>query len=166
MSSHFYYLSQKKKGGEMIMRYAKVIAVVLMVMFLGAIYKVAISGDVPATITIKDEAFGKLKKAPVEFTHEKHFKEHKIACTECHHLYKEGKNVWKEGDPVKKCSECHKPAAAEKDALSFCKKTYPKGKAPGLKCAYHMNCVGCHKAEKKAGKKPPTSCSKCHPRKH
>ena len=73
--------------------------------------------------------------------------------------------VWKEGDPVKKCSECHKENAAEKNSLTFCKKAYPAGKAPGLKCAYHMNCIGCHKAMKKEGKKAPTSCTKCHPKK-
>jgi hypothetical protein len=141
-----------------------IVAVLVGGVFLAVGYTVAMSGEIPATITVKDPAFTTLKKTPVPFSHEKHFKDMNIACTDCHHIFKDGKNVWKEGDPVKKCSECHKPVATEKNSLTFCKKAYPAGKAPGLKCAYHMNCIACHKKAKEAGKKrAPTECSKCHP---
>ena len=147
----------------------KTLRLIMGVLAIGALLAIgstiAMSGEVPATITIKDAGFAKVKKAAVPFTHERHFKDMNIACAECHHNYQHGKNVWKEGDPVKKCSECHKENAAEKNSLTFCKKAYPAGKAPGLKCAYHMNCLGCHKAMKKEGKKAPTSCTKCHPKK-
>lgn len=105
------------------------------------------------------------------FGHKKHAEDYKIACTDCHHTYKEGKNVWKEGDPVKRCEECHTivDLAKKKDPMS-------------LYFAYHTNCVGCHKAlmkeykkeakaAKAAGKpkpkkpKVPVGCTKCHKKK-
>lgn len=89
------------------------------------------------------------KKTPVVFAHGKH-KEFK--CTQCHHEYKDGKNVWKEGQEVKKCGECHK----EKK----------EGKLPKLEKAFHNQCVKCHKDLKKEKKKHgPTACTKCHPKK-
>ena len=150
------------------MRYLRlflVFAVAVAVLAIGV--SVVAQQKEPAEIVIKDPAFGALKKSPVKFSHEKHFKDYNIACAECHHNYVKGKNVWKKGDPVKKCSDCHKVAAAEKNSLSYCIRTYPKGKAPGLKCAFHMNCTGCHKDLKKKDPtkyaKIPTTCAKCHP---
>ena len=55
---------------------------------------------------------GKRTKVAVELTHKKHAEDHKVACAECHHVYKDGKNTWKQGDKVQKCSECHKVAEA------------------------------------------------------
>jgi uncharacterized paraquat-inducible protein A len=108
-----------------------------------------------AADTIKidnDKSFfkdGKRTKPAVEFTHLKHEKDHKIACAECHHDYKGGKNVWKQGDKVAKCSSCHK--AAE------------EGKKLTLQIAYHKNCQDCHKKLKTEGKKTiPTLCAQCH----
>jgi len=109
------------------------------------------SGEVPDTFKISEKLFTKKKKPPVEFTHKAHSVDMKIKCEECHHVYKDGKNVWKEGDPVKKCSECH----------NFVKGR--KGKMPNLMNAFHKDCRGCHKAEKKKGnKKAPTKCKQCH----
>ncbi len=109
------------------------------------------------------------KKGPVKLTHEKHNKEYKVACTECHHEYKkEGKkniNTWKEGDPTKKCEECHFLDA----------KKAKKKKVKSLNLAYHKNCKDCHKKIKKEnkGKKkedqkktgPVKKCKKCHQKK-
>lgn len=123
----------------------------------------------PVEVVLKDPAFEAPKKTPVKFSHKKHSdtEGYNVACTECHHNYVKGENVWKKGDPVKKCSECHKVNVAEKDALTYCQTTYPKGKAPGLKCALHMNCMGCHKDLKKKDPakyaKIPTTCTNCHP---
>jgi hypothetical protein len=99
------------------------------------------------------------------FNHKKHSEDYKVACTDCHHVYKEKKNMWKQGNPVKKCQECHNivDLAKKKDPMS-------------LYAAYHNNCLGCHKALKKewkatgkaAGKpkpKAPTGCTKCHKKK-
>ncbi len=120
--------------------------------------------DVPKEVLIQGKDYKKDKKGPVKFTHEKHNKDFKIACTECHHDYKkEGdkkKNIWKEGDPVKKCGACH-PFIWEKG------KKLKKGEAMKLQNAYHRNCKNCHKALKKEGKKtgPFKKCNKCHAKK-
>jgi hypothetical protein len=113
------------------------------------------AADVKAPDTLKidnDKALfkdGKRTKPAVEFTHLKHEKQHKIACTECHHDYKNGKNVWKQGDKVVKCNQCHK--AAE------------EGKKLTLQNAYHKNCKDCHTKLKTEGKKTgPTLCAQCH----
>jgi cytochrome c553 len=95
------------------------------------------------------DVFTAPKQTPVTFSHAKH-KDAK--CTDCHHEYKDGKNVWKEGQEVKKCSACHKL----KD----------EGKVVKLEKAYHNLCQNCHKALKKENKKTgPTACAKCHPKK-
>ena len=107
------------------------------------------SGEVAAVFKIDNTAtFGKLTKSPVEFTHKKHAVDHKIQCTECHHVFKDKKNVWKEGDKVQKCAECHKsPKQNEGEMLS-------------LYNAFHKNCRDCHKEAKKG----PTKCDECHPK--
>lgn len=94
------------------------------------------------------EVFTEFKEAPVPFSHEKH-KEFK--CTDCHHEYKDGKNVWQEGQEVKKCWACHKAKAEEK--------------VVDLKKAYHDLCQKCHKKLKEENKKTgPITCKKCHPK--
>lgn len=115
----------------------------------GAIAQTTKSGDVADTLKIQDPLFKKPKKAAVEFTHKKHAEDYKIKCADCHHVFKDGKNVWKEGDKVDKCSACHTSP------------TKNQGKTLSLKNAYHKNCQGCHKKEKKG----PTKCNECHPKK-
>ena len=106
--------------------------------------------DVPDDVTIENEGYKKDKKRPVKLSHKKHNADYKVACTECHHDYQDGKNVWKEGNPVKKCSSCHSPL----------KKV---GKTKKLQIAYHKNCKDCHKAVAKEGKKAPfKKCKECH----
>ena len=101
-------------------------------------------------IVIESKAvFEKLTKSPVTFYHTKH---KGVACTECHHEYKDGQNVWKEGQEVKKCGECHKVKKQDKIL--------------GLKDAFHKNCQDCHKKmakERGKDKSGPTACNKCHP---
>ena len=95
--------------------------------------------------------WAKKKKTPVTFDHTKH-KEFK--CTQCHHEYKDGKNVWKEGQEVKKCDQCHK--------------LKKQGKIVKLENAYHHKCRDCHKKlakERGKDKTGPTSCNGCHPKK-
>ena len=107
------------------------------------------SGKVEDTFKIKEAVFKKFTKSPVEFTHKKHSVDQKIACTECHHVYKDGKNVFKDGDKVQKCSACH--TDPKKD----------QGKVLSTKNAFHKNCQPCHKEAKKG----PTKCTECHPKK-
>ena len=122
----------------------------------------AVCADAPETITMDSKVFGEHTKALVTFSHKKHNVDYKIACTECHHKYEGGKNVWKEGDPVEKCDACHKeakPPAGDKSSKAEKIQKY-------YYTAIHENCVGCHKEMKKAGKPTgPTSCTDCHPKK-
>jgi len=112
--------------------------------------------DVPDEITLQNKGYKKDKKGPVKLTHKKHSVEFKIACVDCHHVYKDGKNVWKEGDQVDKCSKCHNA-----------KKKNKKTKAMKLQNSYHKNCKNCHKALKKEGKPtgPFKKCNGCHEKK-
>ena len=112
---------------------------------------IIIATDIPDEINIKAEAFGTYKKGPVKLNHKKHSADYKIACTECHHRYEGGKNIFKEGDPVQKCSGCHDAKKSE-------------GNVKKLMLAYHNNCQGCHKDMKKEGKNtgPTNKCAECH----
>lgn len=111
-------------------------------------------------IKLQNKGYAKDKKGAVKLTHKKHNVDFKIACAECHHVYEGGKNVWKEGDKVEKCSKCH-PIIWEKG------KKKKKGEAMKLQNAYHKNCKTCHKTLKKEGKKtgPFKKCNKCHEKK-
>ena len=129
----------------------------LIAVFVGMLFLsvgVLVAADTPVDVTLEGKDYKKDKKGPVKFTHEKHVKNYKIACVECHHIYKDGKNVWKEGDEVKKCSACHDPIKK-------------KGKVMKLQNAYHRNCKNCHKALKKEGKPtgPFRKCNDCHAKK-
>lgn len=105
------------------------------------------SGDVKDSFKIYDSTFTKHRKPAVDFHHKQHSVDLKIACTQCHHHYKDGKNVWKEGDKVAMCNECHK--------------LKKQGKILDLRNAFHKNCQTCHRKEKKG----PTKCNQCHAKK-
>jgi predicted CXXCH cytochrome family protein len=126
--------------------------IVSIAMFVGV--GALIAADAPAEISIQSKAFETHKKGPVNLSHKKHNVEYKIACAECHHVFKEGKNVYKEGDPVQACSECHDPVKSE-------------GNVKKLMLAYHKNCQGCHKDLEAAGKPagPTKKCNDCHAKK-
>lgn len=134
----------KRRGSVVI---ALVLGVACLVAFTLA-YAATKAPDKDIVIESK-EVFKTPKKSPVTFSHEKH-KEAK--CVDCHHDYKDGKNVWQEGQEVKKCAACHKLEA--------------EGKIVKLEKAYHDKCQGCHKKLKQEKKKTgPTACTKCHPAK-
>jgi len=111
------------------------------------------------TITIYAKLFKKHTKGPVKLTHDKHSKDYKIACNECHHVYENGKNVWKEGKDVDKCEVCHNEPTVKRE------KTLPPDlQKKNLKMAFHNNCRACHKKIKKENPaiKAPTKCNECH----
>ncbi len=114
----------------------------------------------PDTITLKPSLWANLTKAPVVLTHKKHAEDYKIACDQCHHVYKDGKNVWKQGDAVDKCDKCHTEATIQGE-----KKLPPDQQKLNLKLAYHNNCIPCHQKLKKekADTKAPVTCAQCHP---
>jgi len=127
---------------------------IFLVVFSGLIiltFGTLIAADDPDEVTIQNQGYKKDQKGAVHLSHKKHNTEYQVVCTECHHDYKDGKNIWKEGDPVKKCIECHDPNKSE-------------GKKKRLQLAFHTDCKDCHTAEKKAGKKnaPTTKCTDCH----
>ncbi|SFN00243.1 cytochrome c3 family protein [Thermodesulforhabdus norvegica] len=115
----------------------------------------------PDVIVIKPGIYEQLTKAPVEFTHKKHAEDYGIACADCHHVYENGQNVWKEGDPVQKCEECHTDATVKGE-----KKLPPEQQKLNLKLAFHNNCINCHRDLKKENPetKAPTTCKGCHPK--
>ena len=132
---------------------------------LGVVFIFSMVGaaDAPETIELNSKVYGKHRKSLVTFTHKKHAEDYKVACADCHHVYKDGKNVWKEGDPVQKCEECHskdKPSPDERKTMSDAEKMKNFHYE-----AIHENCKGCHMELKKAGKPTgPVSCTDCHPR--
>jgi hypothetical protein len=142
------------------MRRGKLVSCVVlavMVVFMATLVVMA-QQKAPDTISIKE--FPTPTKAPVELTHKKHAEDYKIACSQCHHIYKDGKNVWKEGDPVEKCSKCHTNMVIEGE-----KKLSPEDQKLNLKLAFHNDCQGCHQKLKKdkPDSKAPVTCAQCHP---
>jgi len=119
--------------------------------------------DCPDEVTIHSKLWTKDKYGPAKLSHKKHAEEYKVPCQDCHHVYKDGKNVWKKGDAVQKCDTCHtcvKTGKALKDAS-------PEEQKLSLYNAYHDNCKGCHQKYNKehkddATKKAPTKCTECH----
>jgi hypothetical protein len=122
--------------------------------------------DVPDTITMDSKIYPKHTKKNVTFTHKEHADHKDIGCADCHHVYKDGKNTWKEGDVVQKCEECHnEPAKPKGDKTKMSKAEKIK---KYCKDAVHANCKGCHKKmidkESEMGKSLK-KCSGCHPNK-
>jgi hypothetical protein len=131
-----------------------VIIVCLLFLIVGTL-TAAEKQTVPEDIIIENEGYKSKRKGPVPFSHQDHFESYDVACTECHHEYKDGKNVWQEGHPVKKCHECHSPLKSE-------------GKVKKLKLAFHKNCKNCHKDLAKEGitkDAPYKKCGDCHQKK-
>lgn len=118
------------------------------------------AADVQDEFAIKAGLWATPTKAAVPFTHKKHAEDYKIACADCHHVMKDGKNVWKEGDPVDRCEKCHTNDVIQGEA-----QLPPDQKALNLKLAFHNNCQGCHKTLKKdkPDTKAPITCTGCHP---
>lgn len=132
-------------------RFPKVFLVILTGIFFLAAGSLT-AADAPDDILLSMEAEGYTKKrGPVNLTHTKHVEDYKIACADCHHEYEDGKNVWKEGDPVKKCSECHLVRDPDQPAQ--------EGDILHLQLAFHKNCRDCHKDMKKG---PTNKCNDCH----
>ncbi len=95
-------------------------------------------------VKVKDSAFGVRLRPPVKFLHEEHNEKAGIDdCTECHHVWENGKKLEDESSEDRECSECHMENG--KTRMDLIK-------------AYHDNCKGCHKENKKG----PVMCGECH----
>lgn len=101
--------------------------------------------EVPKQVRIENEGYRRKLFKPIYFGHDVHVEDYGIECTECHHEYKGGKNVWKEGDRVPKCVVCHNPQKKQ-------------GNSARLLFAFHFNCRNCHKLNEMG----PIECRACH----
>jgi len=111
--------------------------------------------EMPGEIYLENKVYKTDRKGPVWFSHSEHAEGYVESCDGCHHEYKDGENIWEEGQPVKKCSACHDPSKSE-------------GKVKKLNIAFHKNCKGCHKklAKQEGGTEAPyKKCSDCHEKK-
>jgi len=126
----------------------------VLVLFVCTVIGIAYAGqEVQDTFRIDyRDKFEKTLKTTVELSHKKHHEDYKVACTGCHHVYEDGKNVWQQGDHVQKCIECHSPNREEAKAKNVL----------DLRNAFHKNCQSCHKDALKEGKKAPVKCAECH----
>jgi hypothetical protein len=136
------------KGGLNKMK--KGMPAIILLLFIGLIFLatgVLTAAEFPEKIVIDNKVYKKDLKGPVNFNHLKHIKDYKAVCTDCHHEYIDGKNIWKGGDAVKTCVSCHDPEKTQEKVLK-------------LQLAFHNNCKDCHK---KSGKDTaPTKCNDCH----
>ncbi len=140
-------------------KFVSCLAITALFMF-SAVFLGLAAQQAPEKITLKPSIWPTETKTPVEFSHKKHSAEYKVACDQCHHVMKDGKNVWKEGDEVKKCETCHTEATTQGEM-----KLPPDQKKLNLKIAFHTKCQTCHKKAKaeKPDSKAPTTCTGCHP---
>jgi len=93
----------------------------------------------PETVKLdtKGEFYG-----PVEYSHLEHTDYADQGCVQCHHHQPPA-------EPFKKCGACHQSEPFQApDKLNV----------PGIKGAFHRQCVGCH-VEYGSG---PTECTECH----
>lgn len=139
----------------------KILALGIGTAFLVLTAAFVVADDIKDVIKIQSSLWPNPTKGPVEFTHKKHAETYKVACDKCHHVYKDGKNVWKQGDDVKRCQACHNEPTIEGE-----KRLSPDLQKLNLKLAFHTNCQECHKELKKSDKagKAPVTCTGCHPK--
>ncbi len=126
------------------------------IIFLGTTLSTA-QAEAPDDLTINSKIWPSKKYEDTKLTHKKHATDYKLQCDSCHHIYKDGKNTWQEGQEVQKCEACHTSAKTGK-AL---REASPEEKKLSLYDAFHDNCKGCHKKEQKG----PIKCLECHPKK-
>ena len=97
-------------------------------------------------MVVNSDAFDNPQRPPSMFRHDEHNERAEIEeCNECHHVYNDdGKLVEDESSEDQRCSDCHELERS--------------GRKPALMKAFHANCKGCHKEQKKG----PLMCGQCH----
>ena len=95
---------------------------------------------------IENDVFENPRRPRAVFRHDEHNELAQIEeCNACHHVYDDnGRLVEDESSEDQRCSDCHD--------------LEPDGSKPPLMKAFHTNCKGCHKEQKKG----PTMCGQCH----
>lgn len=94
---------------------------------------------------VDNSVFDNPQRVPSLFKHDEHNEAAGVEdCSECHHVYKDGKKVEDESSEDSSCSDCHGNEAS--------------GNTPALMKAFHSNCKGCHLESGKG----PIMCGECH----
>ena len=94
---------------------------------------------------VDNSVFEHPERIPVLFRHDEHNENADIDdCSECHHIYEDGKKIEDESSEDQYCSDCHEMKAS--------------GSVPALMKAFHLNCKGCHLDQKEG----PVTCGECH----
>ena len=100
----------------------------------------------PEMKSINDEAFQDKQRPPVQFEHDMHnAKAELYDCSQCHHLYENGRLIEDAMSVDRECSDCHSPSRGSSSDVE-------------LMDAYHRQCIGCHSKQKKG----PLACGECH----
>lgn len=105
----------------------------------------------PEEIIINNEdAYREKQRPQVTFPHGIHMAGD-LSCTDCHHIYSDGKNILdeselEEGNPDIRCTACHDQETRI-----------------NLRQAFHRQCVGCHgRAQRQGEETGPRLCGECH----
>ena len=83
---------------------------------------------------------------PVRFMHSNHAANLTTNCAECHHL----RPADPEAEEIVRCAACHQEPYTQPDRTRV-----------GLKAAYHLQCLACHRQREQG----PVDCSGCHRKK-
>ncbi len=123
---------------------------VTVVAFLSLIWTPHLSAQPDQIMLGSSKVFEEKTRPAVPFPHNRHA-EAGLSCKDCHHLYKDGKNVLEEGTLEEgkegiRCFACHQ-----------------SNSRPSLDQAFHDQCIGCHRKALKENKKTgPRFCGGCH----
>ena len=144
-------VGQEKKAGYVGVLAAFACIVICVLLVTTAALIAAEEQEMPEEIYIENKVYKTDRKGPVRFSHTEHAEGYVETCDGCHHEYRDGENVWEEGQPVKKCSACHDPSKS-------------KGNIKKLNIAFHKNCKACHRKLAKEGgtDAPYKQCTDCH----
>lgn len=95
---------------------------------------------------VQEEAFRDQQRPPAVFEHDGHnVRADVYDCSECHHVYEDGKKVENRMSVGQECSDCHGLQESGENAVP-------------LREAYHTQCIGCH-SDRGEG---PLACGECH----
>lgn len=121
-------------------------------MVCGILVALAMAGTLAAQddrYFLKSSAFEDRQRTGVEFNHLLHYELYE--CTDCHHYYENGENVWDMFLGKNYCSDCH-TVQGDDNLLDLMR-------------AFHESCVGCHRETLGLGKTTgPIMCGECHVR--
>ncbi len=120
-------------------------AVCVLVMVLASVFILGSAYSQEDMMTVDNSAFDNPQRAPSVFQHDTHNETAGIEeCSECHHIYEDGKKLEDESSEDQMCSDCHESKSADGQ--------------PSLRKAFHGNCMGCHQTQVKG----PIMCGECH----